>query len=192
MQGPTITKPKTADEIRTELEELRAKKAAKKAAAPGKRDWYGLIYCSGSGWCSIADFDESGQVKPMWLGKTDEFIPYLRRRNIAGENITTTLAALEDFRAEKEQGDFAEPTESKSHSGHLATKNLQHHITVGGEKSIVATLKQNPQLLGLLRAMVGQDLGVRTIHTQLVGKGYKIPQRTVTRWVSRLRSSELL
>jgi len=128
----------------------------------------------------------------MWLGKTDEFIPYLRRRNIDGENITTILAALEDFRAEKEQGDFAGPTESKSHSGHLAMKNLQHHIMVGGEKSIVATLKQNPQLLGLLRAMVDQDLGVRAIHSRLAEEGYKIPQRTVTRWVSRLRSSELL
>ena len=88
------TAVKSIDEIKAELESIRAKKAPKLLRE--KRDWYGLVYCDSNGWASIADFGTGG----VWLGKTDEIIPYLKKLGINGENIDRVLLAVKDFRAE--------------------------------------------------------------------------------------------
>jgi len=182
---------KSIEEIKAELEEVRAKKEATKSS-PGKKDWHGLVYCDSNGYASIIGKNGQG----IWLGKTDEIIPYLKKRHITGERVDTVLGAVEDFRAEKQaetlQGDFAGPRVSKSHSGHSATKNQQPYITDQGNNSVVATFKHNPQFLGLLKALVARDIGVRVIHAELQAKGYNIPQRTVTRWVTKVRSEQML
>ena len=129
---------------------------------------------------------------------SDEFIPFLKSRGITGENVDSVLSALEDFWAEqKNQGKIAKaknlaPRVSKNHSGHPNTKTPQPYIIDQGEKTIVATFKHNPQILSLLESLITRDIGVRTIHSKLKKKGYNIPQRTVTRWVSKMRSKELL
>lgn len=186
---PTATK--SLEEIKAELEEVRAKKEAAKAP-PGKKDWYGLVYCDSNGYASIIGKNCQG----IWLGRTDEIIPYLRKRHITGERVDTVLGAVEDFRAEKQaeilQGDFEGPRVSKSHSGHSATKKQQPYITDQGNNSVVATFRHDPQFLSLLKSLVVRDIGVRVIHSELLAKGYDIPQRTVTRWVAKIRSDQML
>lgn len=192
------TKPKSVDEIKAELDAVKAKKEAEQAAPEKKKDWHGFIYCDAYGWCWIADIEKSGEVKNICLGRTEEFIPYLRRRGIDGTNVINVLIASQEFLTEKKnqvspgKGDFGTPREKKSHSGHSNTKNGKSYISIPPEKSIVATFKNNPQLLRLLEGLITQDIGVRTIHSQLRDKGYNIPQRTVTRWVSQMRTRELL
>lgn len=205
------TKLKTVDEIKAELEEFRSKKEVEGESLCEKKDWYGLIYCGANGYCSIAVSSENGGT-PLWLGKTDEFIPYLKKRGVNGENIASVLSALEDFRAEQKNQENPpkaknkKPRVSKSQSCHSATKNPQPYISIPPQKLNRATFEDNAQilasqrlffkkdqnLLALLESLVKRDIGTPTIRQELNEAGYNIPYRTVGRWVSQMRSKELL
>lgn len=209
---PVATNPKSVDEIKAELDEVRAqKRATKKEAekfAPEKKDWYGLVYCDANGDASIADFNDGG----IWLGKTTEIIPYLKSRRVDGNNVNSVLQAVEDFREEQKNQEFPtkakkeRPSVSKSRSCHLATKNPQPYISIPPPKSHRATFEDNAQnlalqhpffkkdakLFALLESLCARDIGTPTIHRELNEAGYNIPYRTVGRWVSQIRSKELL
>jgi len=185
------TQLKSIDEIKAELEALKAKKDAKKATRQGKRDWYGLVYCDSYGWCWIADF-ENGEVKDICLGRTEEFIPYLRERRIDGENVTGVLMASQEFSAEK-KSEKSPPAESKTQSCHLDTKNCKGYIIDQGEKLNRATFSKNTpkndeKLSAILETLIKKDYGIPTIQRELVNQGYRIPYRTLGRWVAQARS----
>lgn len=93
------TRPKTVDEIKAELEALRARKQAE-VQAKDRRGWYGLVYLHTDGYCSITDF-ENGEPKLICLGRSIEFIPYLRAQGIDGNNIAEVLAALKKYQLEQ-------------------------------------------------------------------------------------------
>ena len=80
-QAPPISRPK-------EKEESRYKKAF----------WYGEVYCDSNGYASILDSDLTG----IWLGKTDELIPYLKSKGIDGGNYSMVLIAAKEFQSEYE------------------------------------------------------------------------------------------
>lgn len=200
------TQLKSVDEVKAELEAIRAKREAERSTLPGKRDWYGLVYCDSNGYASIIGRNMEG----MWLGRADEIIPYLKKRGISGENVDSTLLAVEDFRAgEKEEilhKDFGRPTESKTQSCHLAIKNQQPYISIPPGKSNRATFedgaqnlasqhpsfKNDPKLLALLESLTKRDIGIPTIHRELNEHGYAVPYRTVGRWVAQMRTKEML
>ena len=183
---------KSIDEIKAELEEIRAKKEAKQPP-PGKKDWYGLVYCDSNGYASIIGKNCQG----IWLGRTDEIIPYLKKRHITGERVDTVLGAVEDFRMEKQadllQGDFSGLRVTKNHSCHSAIKNEQPYISIPPPETHRATfsgisLKNDAKLRGIFESLVKQDIGIPTIHKELAKQGYAIPYRTVGRWVSKARA----
>jgi hypothetical protein len=206
------TKPKSVDEIRAELEVIRAKRKAERKdgerVLPTKKDWYGLVYCDVSGGASIADFDGGG----IWLGKAAEIIPYLKMRGINGENLDSVLLAVEEFREEQKNQEFSakakneKPRVSKTQSCHLATENQKTPITIPPQKTHRATFEDNaqnlasqhpffkrdPKLFALLESLTKRDIGIPTIHREINEAGYNIPYRTVGRWVSQMRSKELL
>lgn len=182
---------RSIDQIKAELEEIRAKKEAQQP--PGKKDWYGLIYCDSNGYASIIGKDCEG----IWLGRTDEIIPYLKKRHITGERVDTVLGAVEDFRAEKQaellQGDFGGPRVSENASCHLAMEKPQPYISIPPPKTPRATfsgitLKNDAKLCGLVKSLAKQDIGIPTIHRELSRQGYNLPYRTVGRWISKIRS----
>jgi hypothetical protein len=197
---------KTINEIKAELEEVRAKKKAEQKQAgktpPEKKNWYGLIYCDSNGYASIDG---------IWLGKTEEIMPYLKKQKINGENINSVLAAVEDFRAEKKEGeilhkDFGGPAVSKTQSCHSNTKIEQPYISIPPQKTNRATsedtpqnlasqhpfFKKDPELFKLLKSLTDRDIGTPTIHRELNEHGYAVPYRTVGRWVAQMRSKQLL
>ena len=136
-----------------------------------KKDfWYGLVYCDSDGYASIVGRDLQGK----WLGRTDEFIPYLKSKGIDGENVDRVLQASHEFRSEK-----------KSHSCHLATETSGRPMASGGQKTIVATLKKDPHFLASLDALISQGKGIRVIHSELRSKGYEVPKRTLGRWINK-------
>jgi len=63
-----------------------------------KAYWYGEIYCDSDGYASILD----GDLEGVWLGKTDEFIPYLRSKGIDGGNMGLVFQAAKEFHSEHE------------------------------------------------------------------------------------------
>jgi len=187
---------KSIEEIKAELEEVRAKKEATKSP-PGKKDWHGLVYCDSNGYASIIGKNGQG----IWLGKTDEIIPYLKKRHITGERVDTVLGAVEDFWAEKQaeilQGDFGGPRVSKNASCHLATENGTTNIFTPTKKNNRATfsgitLKNDAKLLGLVKTLANQDIGTPTIHKELAKQGYALPYRTVGRWISKIRAGQVV
>lgn len=187
---------KSIDEINAELEEIRAKKKSKQPP-PGKKDWYGLVYCDSNGYASIIGKNCQG----IWLGRTDEVIPYLRKRHITGERVDTVLGAVEDFRAEKQaellQGDLEGPRVIKNQSCHSAMKNQQPYISIPPPKTNRATfsgisLKNDVNLRGIFESLAKQDIGIPTIHKELSRQGYALPYRTVGRWVSKFREGKVL
>jgi hypothetical protein len=117
-----ITKIKPLDEIKAELEEVRAKNSQGPAPEPTRRDWYGLVYLGKDGYCSISTF-EDGEEKPVCLGRSIEFIPYLRDQGIDGNNVDKVLAAHKKFQAEQKVA--ADP-----HQNHPTP--AQHNKEVGG------------------------------------------------------------
>lgn len=188
---------KTADEIKAELDALRAQKENERPTLE-KKDWYGLVFCDPGGYCSIADLD--GEI---WLGKTDEVIPYLKKNRVDGENIGSVLLAVEDFRAEQKNQEFSAkakswgPTVSKTQSCHLALKKPQDHISIPPQKFHRATflrkcLKNDAKLLDILTTLVKRDIGTPTIHRELNEAGYNIPYRTLGRWIPKMRMGQLL
>jgi len=143
-----------------------------------KDSWYGLVCCDAYGHSWINDLVD-GEAKSVYLGKTEEFIPYLKDRDIDGENVLRVLNALQQFRSEMD-----------SHSCHLATKTDDTLVSTRGQNPIVANLKDNPQFLRLLERLVAQDKGIRVIHSELADSGYSVPLRTVGRWVKEIKDYE--
>jgi len=164
---------KHIDEIKAELETIRAKKAANKPERD-KRDWYGLVYCDPNGWASVIGDDLEG----IWLGRTDEIIPYLKSRRINGQNTDMVLQAVKEFWSEKD-----------SHSCHSRLESGNGHIIDHSAQPIVATFSKDPQFLRLLDRLISQGLGIRAIHSEVRSKGYEVPMRTLARWVKKRRDS---
>ena len=146
-----------------------------------KKDfWYGLVYCDSNGYASIVGNQSSeGVLEGVWLGKTDEFIPYLKSRRIDGENVDMVLQAAKEFWSEK-----------KSQSCHLATKNGTGHISIPPAKPHRATLLKDPHFLSLLDSLISEGHGIPTIQKELKNRGYDVPYRTLGRWVNK-RKAEL-
>ncbi len=152
-----------------------APKTEERQPRPKKDTWYGLVHCDSYGHCWIADFID-GEAKSIYLGKTDEFIPYLKSKRIDGENVLRVLQANRELRSEKE-----------SHSCHLATENERGYITDHPHKPVVATFRDDPRFLTLLEGLISQGKGIRVIHSELKSKGYEVPERTLGRWIKRHR-----
>lgn len=175
-----------------------------------KKDyWYGLVYCDSNGWASIV----GDKLEGVWLGKTSEFIPYLRRNGIDGENVAEVLRAYRQFHSlsstprqqrsrfhgtdgylslppyQPIKAEVGRPRKSESHSCHLATENQRGHIIDHPSKPIVATFKKDPRFWRLLEHLVSQGLGIRAIHSDLKTKGYRVPLRTLGRWVRKRRDT---
>ena len=186
---------KTVDEIKAELDEVRAKKQEAKPSRD-KVDWYGFVYCDPAGYASVADFDGG-----TWLGKTEEIIPYLRKHGINGDNVDTVLLAVQDFWAEKKQGvsegDSGGLRVSKSPSCHLALQNDATHIIDHPQTPHRATfskkaLKNDTELSGFLKSLVDEGLGIPTIYRKVTDRGHMIPYRTLGRWIAEIRQGGLL
>jgi hypothetical protein len=166
---------KHVDEIKAELDTLRAKKEAEKKEKEGrkeKKDWYGLIYCDSNGYASIIGDDPEG----IWLGKTNEIIPYLKKEQIDGENIDMVLEAVRRFRSEQENP-----------SCHLATENDTTSVITPESNPNRATFKKDPQFLGFLEQLIAKGYGLPTIQRELKVKGFDVPYRTLGRWVKKHR-----
>lgn len=64
-----------------------------------KKDfWYGLVYCDFYSYTWTADFETSGEVRPISLGSISKFISYLKRRGIDGEDVLEVLMAFRELR----------------------------------------------------------------------------------------------
>ena len=168
---------KTIDEIKAELEKVKAEK--KPQPERQKRDWFGLVFCN-DGWASVSDVNSN----PIWLGKTDELIPFYKKRGFDGENIDLAIHLAKEFK-EIPEGENPEPTKPKNHIGHLATKNGKGYISIPSTKSILDTRKKDANFLRLLDNLIRQDLGVYRINSELKKRGYAINQRTLTRWINK-------
>lgn len=104
------TAPKSVAQIKAELAAVRAQKAKPERQS---KSWFGLIFCDDNGYASIVGPELHG----IWLGKTSEIIPYLKRKGIDGEYVDTVLQAVQDFRAEQKEGfktDPRGPSEAKN------------------------------------------------------------------------------
>ena len=134
----------------------------------GKGFWFGLVYCDSYGHAWIDNFE------PVYLGKTDEVIPYLRSKRIDGENVDIVLQAVKEFRTEK-----------KSQSCHLATGNDATSMITPESNPNRATFKDNPRFLRLLDELISKGYGTPTIQKELREKGYDVPYRTLGRWVNK-------
>ena len=167
-----LTAIKSIDEIKAELEAVRAKKVTPERQ---KRDWYGLVYCDSNGWASIV----GGDFKGIWLGKTNEIIPYLKGRGIKGENVDIVLQAVKEFWSEKE-----------SQSYHLATKVCTDHIVTPPEKSNRITFKEDPKFLRLLGQLIDRGYGVPTIQKELKDSGYGVAYATLGRWIKKIKETK--
>ena len=158
-------------------EQKPSKPKAKVEETRYKKDfWYGLVYCDSNGHAWIADLD--GEVKPVYLGKADEFIPYLKSKRIDGENVDMVLQATKEFWSEK-----------KSQSYHLTTKNGTGHISIPPAKSYRITFKNDPLFLASLDELISQGYGIPTIQKELKAKGYDVAYATLGRRVKERRDS---
>lgn len=181
---PVATKPKRIRVTRKDIEAAKREllrqpkpirpKVEQEAPRYKKDFWYGSVYCDSYGYASIIGNDLQG----IWLGKVDEFIPYLKSKRIDGENVDRVLNAFEEFRSEK-----------KLCSCHSATTNDTVNKHSKKAKSIVATFRKDPHFLMLLEHLISEDKGIRAIHSELKSKGYAIPTRTLGRWVRERRDS---
>lgn len=145
----------------------------------GKSFWYGEVYCDSNGWASIAGkTSPEGAFEGVWLGKTDEIIPYLKSRRINGEDVDIVLQAANEFRSEK-----------KSQSCHLATKNGTGHISIPPAKPNRATFKNDPRFLRLLDSLIAEGCGLPTIQKRIKENGYDVAYRTLGRYIKVRRAS---
>jgi len=186
---PVAVKPKRIRVTRKDIETARyellkqpkpVKPKIEQEAPRYKKDfWYGWVYCDSNGWASIVGEQSSeGVLQGVWLGKTGEFIPYLKSRRIDGENVDMVLQAAKEFWSEK-----------KSYSCHLAMESYTTPISIPPAKPIVATFKKDPYFLRLLERLISQGLGIRAISSELKSQGYEIPLRTLGRWVKERRGT---
>lgn len=145
-------------------------KAEKERKNWGKDFWYGSVYCDSYNHAWIS----GQQLETVYLGRADEFIPYLKGKGVDGENVDLVLIAAKEFQSEK-----------KSYSCHLATENSEVKVNTSDAKPIVATFKKDPRFLRLLERLISQGKGIRVIHSELKSQGYEVPMRTLGRWVSK-------
>ena len=95
---------KHIDEIKAELEAIKSKKRVTRIKRD-KRDWHGLVYCDSNAWASIIGDNLEG----IWLGRTDESIPYLKSRHIDGENVDIVLQTVRQFHSKEDPNPFERP-----------------------------------------------------------------------------------
>ena len=177
---PVIVKPKRIRVTRKDIETARQQLAKQpklikpkieQEAPRYKKDfWYGLVYCDSNGWASIV----GDKLEGIWLGKTNEIIPYLKSRRIDGENVDMVLQATKEFRSEKE-----------SQSCHLATKVCKDPMIIPPAKPHRATFQDNPRFLRLLEHLISKGYGIPTIQKELKAKGYDVAYRTLGRWIAK-------
>ena len=148
-------------------------KAEKEKARWRKDFWHGLVYCDSYGHAWTDNFE------PVYLGQTEEIIPYLKSRGIDGENYNMVIEAAEEFRAEK-----------KFPSCHPATKGDATPVKTSGASPNRATFKDNPRFLRLLDGLIAKGCGTPTIQKELREKGYDVPYRTLGRWVNGRKISQ--
>jgi hypothetical protein len=199
---------KHIDEIKAELETIKAKKKANKPER-NKRDWYGLVYCNSNGWASIIGDNCEG----IWLGKTSEIIPYLRSRHINGENVDMVLSAVRQLHSKENpkphkrprffgmdgyvplppynhiKANDGKPSESKSQSYHLATNNNTPSRVRRKRKPPRIILKKDSLFLASLEELITREYGIPTIQKELKARGYEVAYATLGRWVKERRDS---
>lgn len=199
---------KNIDEIKAELETVKAKKEANKQGRD-KRGWYGCVHCDPSGWASIIGDDCRG----IWLGKTSEIIPYLKSRHIDGENVDIVLQAVRQLHSEEDPKPYerprffgmagyvplspyqpikandGRPRESESQSYHLATNNNTPSMVRRKRKTNRINLKKDPLFLASLDELISKGYGIPTIQKELKARGYKVPYATLGRWVKERRDT---
>jgi len=155
-------------------------KAAKSKPIPsepkkyGKETWHGGIYCDSYGKCCGLD----SNLGTIPLGKIEDVLAAIEGKDIDTHDGEAVLAAIREFRSGK---DF--------HSCHSKLKNRRPRISPRGKKSIVATLKKDPDFVRLLEHLISQNLGIRAIHSELKARRYEIPMRTLGRWVRQRRDT---
>lgn len=181
---PAAVKPKRTRITRKDVEAARREllkqpksikpKIEQEAPRYKKAFWYGLVYCDSNGWASIIGGNDNG----IWLGKTDEFISYLKKRGIDGGNVDMVLQAVKEFWSEK-----------KSQSCHLATKNGTGHISIPPAKPNRATFKNDPRFLSLLDSLIAEGCGLPTIQKRIKENGYDVAYRTLGRYIKERRAS---
>ena len=181
---PVAVKPKRIRVTRKDIESAKRelleqpKPIRPKVEVEGpryKKDfWYGLVYCDSNGYALIV----GDELKGIWLGKTGEFIPYLKSRRIDGENVDMVLQAAKEFWSEK-----------KSQSYHLATKGGANHNSIPPSKSHRITFRNDPQFLRLLEHLISKGYGIPTIQKELKAKGYDVAYATLGRWVKKHRDT---
>ena len=80
-------KSKTLEEVRAEAKSI--KDGWKKERH--KLDWYGLVYCRN--WASVSDENSN----PIWLGKSNEIIPFFKERGFDGNNVDVAIVLAKEF-----------------------------------------------------------------------------------------------
>lgn len=180
---PVAVKPKRIRVTRKDIEAAKREllrqpkpirpKVEQEAPRYKKDFWYGAVYCDSYGYASIIGNDLQG----IWLGKIDEFIPYLKSKRISKEDANDfdkVLNAFQEFRSEK-----------KSQSYHLAIKGRANHNSIPPCKTNRITFKNDPQFLRLLEHLISKGYGIPTIQKELKSKGYDVAYATLGRWVHR-------
>jgi hypothetical protein len=197
---------KRIDEIKAELETIRAKKEANKPERD-KRDWYGWVYYDPNGWASIIGDNLEG----IWLGRTDKIIPYLKSRHIDGKNVDMVLQAVRQLHSKEEpkpyrrprffgmdgyvplppyqpgKANVGRPRKSKSQSYHLATNNNTPSRVRQKRRSHRIILKKDPLFLASLDELISKGHGIPTTQKELKAKGYDVAYATLGRWVKERR-----
>ena len=79
--------------------------------------------------------------------------------------------------------------EKGNRSCHSKLKTGAPSISGSGAKSVVASFRNDPRFLRLLRRLISQGYGIRTAHSKLTARGYEIPLRTLGRWIRQLRAA---
>jgi hypothetical protein len=181
-QRHTRVTKKDIETVRQQLakEPKPVKPKIEREAPRYKKDfWYGLVYCDSNGWASIVGrTSPEGAFEGVWLGKTDEIIPYLKSKRIDGENVDMVLQAAKEFWSEK-----------KSQSYHLATKGGANHNSIPPQKSYRIILKKDPLFLASLDELISKGYGIPTIQKELKAKGYDVAYATLGRWVKKRRDT---
>jgi hypothetical protein len=197
---------KNIDEIKAELDTIKAKKEANKPKRD-KRDWYGCVYCDSNGWASIISDNNEG----IWLGKTSEIKPYLKSRGINGEHVDMVLQAVRQFRSKEDPRPYerprffgmdgyvplppykpvkandGRPRKLKSQSYHLATNSNTPCVLRRKRKSHRINLRKDRLFLAHLDKLIFKGYGIPTIQKELRAKGYPVPYATLGRWVKKRR-----
>ncbi len=103
------------------------------------------------------------------------------------ENLNTLcLGKTEDALSAKKNKNTAK----EIYSSHSKLRNGRPSVLHHSQKSIVATLKQDPYFLTLLDGLISQDKGIRSIRSELKIKGYEVPLRTLARWIRQQKEKE--